>query len=134
MDETNEKATAAAATVTSVKEELESNIQSAKDVVEADFKLISQAAVRCRKERLAKIEAAGKDKVLALEDQTTELENRAAASGLASEFSLKLVTKGNQYETLQMANVVVEGMTAIVDDVPQHEPVRVAKFEFKGSS
>lgn len=134
MDETNEKATAAAATVTSVKEELESNIQSAKDVVEADFKLIAQAVVRCREERLATIEAAGKDKVKALEDQTTELENRAAAAGMASEFSLKLVIKGNQYETLQMANFVVEGMADIVDDVPQHEPVRVAKFEFQGIS
>ena len=134
MDETGEQATAAAGQVTSVKEELESNIQAARDLVEADFKLISQAAVRCRKGLLAKIDATGEDKVNALVEQTTALEDRAAAAGLASGFSRKLVANGNQYETLQMASVVVAGMTELADNVPQHEAVRVAKFEFKGSS
>lgn len=134
MDEASEKATAAAGSVSSVKEELESNIQTARDAVEADFKLISQAAVRCRKGMLAKIDATGGGKVEALDAQTTALEDRATAATLASAFSRKLVADGNQNETLQMANVVVSGMTGIVDSVPQHEPVRVAKFEFQGSS
>lgn len=134
MESTETEATDAATKVSGVREELEANIKTAKAVVEADFRLISQAAVRTRKALLAKIDDAGQGRVKVLADQTMQLENRARSAHLAQQFSLKLVTKGNQFETLQSANVVVSGMTDLVDKKPPHDPLDIADFEFRGST
>ena len=127
-------ATEAASDVSNVREELEGNIQSAKELVEAEFRLISAAALRSKKAHLAQIDSSGRKRVKELTDQTTQLEHRASAAAMSTEVSLKLVTGGNQFELLQAANVVVSGMTELVNNKPQHEPIDIPAFIFRSSA